>query len=552
VLLADGCDEDARLAYHAEGAGDADAVLLFAPRAARRDAALGAHREAADEYARALRFAGAREPAFVADLYDHLARETSLTDAWERAAAAGEEALRLWRAIGDSRREGAAMRGLARTMWRLCRGAESLEYAMGAVATLEPLGPSAELAAAYAMLAGAYMHNSAAARGVALARRAQELAAALDLPEVHSDALNTEACLVAIAGGDWDPLMRRALDIAVSAGLHDQAGRAYANMHELLATTRRFAESDACFAEGAAYCDEHDIGTYGLCLRGGQGGSLMLQGRWNEAVDLCRPLLASGIPSPANRIILALAVGLIAARCGEASAQGHLDGALNLAAGSGESGWILQAYPAHAEAFWLEGDVEAAAGDLEIAGRYLDDADAWQRGAILAWSRRVGADVPRVDGAVAEPYALAFAGDHAGAVAAWDALASPYDAALACYDSGSEAGLREALRRFDALGAVAAVRATRREMRRRGYRSIPTGVHAATRAHPLGLTRREREVLELICAGRTNMEIAQHLVISDRTVDHHVSAVLAKLGVPSRALAAAEAVRLGLVVAPAN
>jgi DNA-binding NarL/FixJ family response regulator len=89
-------------------------------------------------------------------------------------------------------------------------------------------------------------------------------------------------------------------------------------------------------------------------------------------------------------------------------------------------------------------------------------------------------------------------------------------------------------------------------MRRRGYRSIPTGVHAATRAHPLGLTRREREVLELICAGRTNMEIAQHLVISDRTVDHHVSAVLAKLGVPSRALAAAEAVRLGLVVAPAK
>ena len=86
-------------------------------------------------------------------------------------------------------------------------------------------------------------------------------------------------------------------------------------------------------------------------------------------------------------------------------------------------------------------------------------------------------------------------------------------------------------------------------MRRLGVRSVPAGPRRATRAHPLGLTRREREVLELICTGSSNAEIAARLVISTKTVDHHVSAVLAKLGTPTRAAASAEAVRRGLVTA---
>jgi DNA-binding NarL/FixJ family response regulator len=137
-------------------------------------------------------------------------------------------------------------------------------------------------------------------------------------------------------------------------------------------------------------------------------------------------------------------------------------------------------------------------------------------------------------------------GDDGRAAQLWTDLGCPYEAALALLDAADEESLREALQIFADLGATATVRITRKKMRTLGIRSIPAGPRTTTRAHPLGLTRREHEVLDLIVDGNTNAEIAERLFISAKTVDHHVSAVLAKLGAPSRSVAASEAVRLGL------
>jgi DNA-binding CsgD family transcriptional regulator/tetratricopeptide (TPR) repeat protein len=546
-MRASGSDDDAGMAYHAEAAGDRAAVLDYAVRAARRAAELASHREAAAQYERALRFAAGADPATVAGLYDGLAYELSLVDRWPDAAEACQRALALWREADDRLREGDTLRRLARTMWRLCRGRESVEAAEAALATLEPLGPSTELAWAYANLASQRMLDGEHEGAIDLAVRAQAMAEPLGVAEVLSDALNTEGSAASsLDRGDWSKPLRQALEIAMSARLEEQAGRAYANMYHILCGQRRFAEAERYFVDGTAYCDDHDISTFARCLRGERSVAMELVGRWDESIVLSTKLLDSTVASPINRINPLVSHGRIRARRGDPLAWDYLDEAIAAADGSGEPHWIVPVRLARAEAYWLEGKSGQAAHEAELADDVSAVCDGWQRGEVAVWLRRTGsARVPR--GALAEPYRLLLAGDWARAAQVWADRGCPYDTALALLDSTADTALRRALSTFQDLGASAAARVTRQKMRRLGIKSIPTGAQTATRAHPLGLTRREREVLDLICGGHTNAEIAARLFISAKTVDHHVSAVLAKLGAPSRNVAASEAVRLGLV-----
>jgi DNA-binding CsgD family transcriptional regulator/tetratricopeptide (TPR) repeat protein len=546
ALRSVGCDDDARLAFHAEGAADGPAVFRYASSAARRAAELASHREAAAQFERALRFAGGADPAAAAGLYDGLAYELGLLDRWQDAVDAGEHALALWRQTGDRLRESATLRHLAHTMWRLCRGAEANAAAEAAVAILEPLGPSADLAGAYAHLAADRMEDGRYDTAIGLAQRAQALAGSFGLPGVLSGAINTEACATASQGGDWTALMKHALEIAVSGRLQGEAGRAYANMHAMYSGQRRFGEAQRCFTEGIAYCDEHDIGTYGTCLRGERTSVLEKQGKWDESAALCVELLTGSGASPVNRINPLMSLGKIQARRGEAGAWEPLDEAVAAADGTGEPQWIVPARLGRAEAHWLAGQPDPAARDAEVADDLCARGDAWDRGAVAVWLRRIGSRRP-ARGGLAEPYRLQVAGEWEEAARLWTALGCPYEAALARHDSGEETALRQALKMFHDLGATAAAQVTRQKMRRLGIRSIPAGPRTATRADPLGLTRREREVLDLICAGHTNAEIAAKLFISTKTVDHHVSAVLAKLDAPTREVAASHAARLGLV-----
>ena len=86
-----------------------------------------------------------------------------------------------------------------------------------------------------------------------------------------------------------------------------------------------------------------------------------------------------------------------------------------------------------------------------------------------------------------------------------------------------------------------------RRLREMGIRGIPRGPRPSTRAHPAGLTPREMEIASLIVQGLSNLEIAKRSYVSVKTVDHHVSSILSKLGMRSRVDVAREAVRLGLV-----
>ena len=294
-----------------------------------------------------------------------------------------------------------------------------------------------------------------------------------------------------------------------------------------------------------ARSEEHDLDTSAAFLRGERAVALERTGRWDEAVALGTELLATASVSPLYRVGPLHALGLIRARRGEPGAWGFLDEAAAVADGSGEPQWIIPVRLARAEAHLLHGDPHRAAQEAELGDDVAAGSDEWQRGEVAVWLRRTGSPRPP-RGELTGPYRLQMAGEWEEASRLWASLGCPYEAALALHDASDPAALRQALQTFTDLGAAAAAQLTRHKMRRLGIRSIPAGPRTATRADPLRLTRREREVLELICAGHSNAEIAAKLFLSTRTVDHHVSAVLTKLDAPTRGAAAANAARLGL------
>ena len=510
ALEAVACTDEARLAFHAECAGDGAAVMRYAPAAAVRASSLAAHREAAAQYARAIRFADPADVATLAGLYDSLASECSLIDRWPDSADAGERALELWRQAGDRRRQGATLLQLSLAMWRLCRGQERAAAIESALAILEPLGPGVELAMAYRLQAGLRLEEGEYTGAAELARRSQEIAARLGASAVLSDALNTEACAEFNGGGDGAGLLRRALELALAGRLDQQVGRAYANLQAIYNSRREFAEAERVYAEGVAYADEHDIGTYATCLRGEQASLLERTGRWDEAAALCADVLGL-VASPINRLSSLITLGKLHARRSEPGVWDCLDEAIRSAEGVSEPEWIAAVRLARAEAHWLAGNQGAAAQDAALAADVAAGCDAWKRSEIAAWLRRVDPAAPGLPaaGEYPEPYRLQAEGHWEKAVQLWTDL-----------------------------GVAPAAQLTRQKMRQSGMPSVPAGPRNTTRADPLGLTRREREVLDLISAGLTNAEIASQLFISAKTVDHHVSAVLAKLNVPTRAAAA--------------
>jgi DNA-binding CsgD family transcriptional regulator len=170
----------------------------------------------------------------------------------------------------------------------------------------------------------------------------------------------------------------------------------------------------------------------------------------------------------------------------------------------------------------------------------LNGRDAWLQGELAAWLWRANA-LEHKPSAIAKPYALEISGDWQGAARLWRDLGCPYEQAILLAWNGGEDEQREALAILEKLGANAAAQAVRRHMRLQGVRGIPRGSRTSTKSNPHGLTKREAEILELLVEGLRNSAIAQRLFVSTKTVDHHVSAILTKLGVPSRAEAVAMA-----------
>jgi DNA-binding CsgD family transcriptional regulator len=285
-----------------------------------------------------------------------------------------------------------------------------------------------------------------------------------------------------------------------------------------------------------------------MAIRFYRARSWLDRGRWDEALALItlRERWWEG------EYPVACAVeGLIKARRGEPGAEELLDQAWQDLAGlvAVESARHGMVRLARIEAAWLRGDAPAALAELEAACQSSAVLFARTASELALWGSRLGVEL-EIPAGVLSPVAHELDGDWRRAIAAWSELQAPYEAALAALP-GDDRAAREAMAALHRLGANAAARAFARERVAWGARAA-RGPRRSTLAHPAGLTRREQEVLEVLETGASNAQIAQALHLSERTVAHHVSAILTKLAADNRHAAVEQARQRGLLARPAR
>jgi DNA-binding CsgD family transcriptional regulator len=538
--------DNARLAHHAELAGLPDEAARYAMRAAVEAEQVGALRETYLQAERALRL-GAGLPA--TDRFELLVRHARASNfanpRLEDAASAAEQAVALAEELGDPVRRAQAAVTLAWTLWSLERMVEAKAAAELAVAALEPTGELAELARAYAMLAR--MEATAFDPAVApeFASRAQQLAAQVGLHDVEIDAAISSGLA---RGHQGEPQALSSLEQALRAAkrreLPFQVVRTYVNLMFVAVALRDHARAETVIREALPLLEEFHTPVPAVAIEFFYARSLLDRDRWDEAIGIA----ARRDRSWQGEYPAACGVeGLIRARRGEPEATGLLDQAWReiweiVAVEGSRHGMIRLAL---VEAAWLRGDRDAALAHLRAA-RESDAVPRFARpGSELAlWGVRLGVELEVPDGAPA-PVMLELGGDWQRAIDAWRELEAPYEAALAALP-GDDRAAREALATLHRLGAAAALRAFARERSQRGARPS-RGPRRTTLAHPAGLTRREQEILEQLATGASNASIGGELHLSDRTVGHHVAAILRKLGVPNRWAAVEQARAMGLL-----
>ena len=542
LLEADADPSD--IVHHAEAAGAETVVADYALVAARRAAALDSNREAYSHYRRASGFVDrltAHERALV---LEELAIAAYSVYRLDDAFRAIERAIAEWTGLRDRAAVGRCTQIQSRFHWHLGDGDAARAKALEAIEILEPLGESVELARAYSGLA--QLKNLAEYNDQALlwGERALELATRLGDERTRAHVLvNLASVRVDVDHRQIDPLLE-AHDYADAVGDKHEATRALVNLGYGLMSWAQPEPAIRYARQALAYAEQNEVYNLASYIGVTLAWLQLRAGEWDDAEKRTRAELEKSVS--VAQLVAKTVLAELAVRRGDPDAADRL---ADLAARAVRASEPQRLAPlVELETEWAL--TTGAPMPTERLEALLDEARP--PGGLIGWGAIRVAACAAVAGIEVElppprtaPHAAMLRRDWAAAADAFGEVGWNYDRALMLSLLEDEEPLLEAIEIARALGAEPLAHRVAVRLKDLGAR-VPQGPRDTTRANPAGLTARQLEVLALLAEGLTNAEIADRLVVSPRTAEHHVAAVLTKLGAPTRRDAARRAAELGL------
>ena len=541
--------ETERIIHHAKNANEYDVVIHYTPIAARQAARLGSHTEAAKLFFTAIEYYQGSDKDKLLEFYEPYAYECYLTGRIKEAIIYQGRSLRIWKERNDVEKIGNCLRFMSRLWWFDGNGEQAEIYALQAIHALEDQPSSTAKAMAFSNMSQLKMLSNASAECISWGEKAIAIAKEVGDEEALSHALNNVGAIRMRLNGttpDGISTLQQSLDIALRNAYHEHAARAYTNLACNAMDLKDFTLSAKMLDAGIQYCEERDLGAWAFYMQSCKSRLLLETGQWTEAEQVACTLMKNEGLASIIRIVTLSVLATIRMRRGDGDVLPLLIEARDKAFETMELQRIIPVLLASLEYEWLTGRPFVEQDTIDMTVNLLKNMDIIQVSSGFAWwlQRVRGQRIPLP--ATYDGYSYHDEATARKAAALWQKLGCPFEHLLALFE-GDEADKANALAGMRKLGANAAYERLKREMRDAGIRSIPRGIRKSTQANPALLTERELGVLQLLEQGLQNKEIASRLFISAKTVDHHISAILYKLDVSSRAKAVQEARQLGII-----